>query len=90
VITFRDDALLWMHPQMTETHRDHGWCRGRQAESPEDDRLTARTGQQIPGFFDALELVEPGLVSMSRWRYDDTQFGEPMETAGFCGVDRKP
>jgi hypothetical protein len=29
---------------------------------------TLRSGEQITGFFDHLELVEPGIVSCSRWR----------------------
>jgi hypothetical protein len=33
-----------------------------------DSPLTARTKEQIQRFFDGLELLEPGLVSMSRWR----------------------
>ncbi|MEV8593807.1 SAM-dependent methyltransferase [Streptomyces sp. NPDC052012] len=30
--------------------------------------ITARSGAEIAAFFDGLELVEPGLVSCSRWR----------------------
>ncbi|WP_248963182.1 SAM-dependent methyltransferase [Sphaerisporangium perillae] len=52
--------------------------------------LMARTKAQILQFFDGLELVEPGLVSMSRWRPEAIPFGEPPEVAGFCGVGRKP
>ncbi|WP_250562709.1 SAM-dependent methyltransferase [Sphaerisporangium fuscum] len=55
-----------------------------------DTPLTARTRDQILRFFDGLELVEPGLVSMSRWRPEATPYGEPAEVAGFCGVGRKP
>ncbi|WP_055480267.1 SAM-dependent methyltransferase [Sphaerimonospora mesophila] len=52
--------------------------------------LTPRSRQQVSGFFDGLELVEPGLVSMSRWRPEDTPFGEPSEVAGFAALARKP
>jgi hypothetical protein len=52
--------------------------------------ITPRTGAQIARFFDSLELVDPGLVSMSRWRPEATPFGEPPLVAGFCGVGRKP
>lgn len=31
-------------------------------------RFTARTGQEITGFFDGLDLVEPGLVPLPQWR----------------------
>lgn len=30
--------------------------------------ITARSGEEIAAFFDGLELLEPGLVSCSRWR----------------------
>lgn len=32
--------------------------------------ITARTGPEISRFFEGLELLEPGLVSCSRWRAD--------------------
>jgi hypothetical protein len=49
-----------------------------------------RTPQQIAGFFGRLELVEPGVVSCTRWRPEATPFGEPKEIDQFCGVGRKP
>ncbi len=51
---------------------------------------THRTPQQIARFFDGLELVEPGLVSITRWRPEATPFGEPDEIDQFGGVGRKP
>ena len=53
-------------------------------------KLTQRTPEQIARFFDGLELVEPGVVSCSRWRPDATPWGEPDEVAMFGGVGRKP
>jgi O-methyltransferase involved in polyketide biosynthesis len=52
--------------------------------------ITPRTSQQILRFFEGLDMVEPGLVSMSRWRPEPSQRGDPPEVAGFCGVGRKP
>ena len=49
-----------------------------------------RTPAQITGFFDRLELVEPGVVSCTRWRPEATPFNLPDEMDQFCGVDRKP
>jgi hypothetical protein len=40
-------------------------------------------------FFDGLELLEPGVVSTSRWRPDPAESPIP-ETDEFCGVGRKP
>ena len=50
--------------------------------------VTARSPQQIIGFFDGLELLDPGVVSCSHWR------PEPWPPADsvlqFCGVGRVP
>ncbi|MBN6051642.1 SAM-dependent methyltransferase [Nonomuraea sp. RK-328] len=49
-----------------------------------------RTPGEIGRFFDGLELVEPGVVSVSRWRVEAGVFGVPDEVDAFCGVARKP
>jgi len=54
-----------------------------------------RTPAQITEFFDGLELVEPGVVSLPRWRPDPAEAGaedggEPAELDAFGGVGRKP
>jgi O-methyltransferase involved in polyketide biosynthesis len=49
-----------------------------------------RTPAEISGFFNRLELVEPGVVSCPRWRPEATPFGEPEEMDQFCGVGKKP
>ncbi|MFG2003259.1 SAM-dependent methyltransferase [Spirillospora sp. NPDC048911] len=50
----------------------------------------SRTPEQIGRFFDGLEMVEPGVVTVSRWRPEATPFGEPPEVDAFCGLGRKP
>jgi hypothetical protein len=52
-------------------------------------KLTQRTPEQLLRFFDGLELLEPGIVSCSRWRSEITPWGEPAEVAMFGGVGRK-
>ncbi len=52
-------------------------------------KLTQRTPEQVTRFFDGLELLEPGVVSCSRWRADSTQWPEPEEVGIFGGVGRK-
>lgn len=47
-----------------------------------------RSPEQIAGFFDGLELVEPGVVSLPHWRPDDDP--PPPAMDGYCGVARKP
>jgi S-adenosyl methyltransferase len=49
-----------------------------------------RSPEQITGFFGGLELVEPGVVALTRWRPDITPFAGPGEVPGMCGVGRKP
>ena len=51
-----------------------------------------RSPAQLTGFFDGLELVEPGVVSVSQWRPDpaDTVGVLPAAVDAFGGVGRKP
>jgi hypothetical protein len=49
-----------------------------------------RSPERITGFFAGLELVEPGVVELSRWRPDGTAGPGPGEVPGVCGVGRKP
>jgi hypothetical protein len=51
-----------------------------------------RSPEQIAGFFEGLELVEPGVVSCPRWRPDPpgTSDGGPAEVDAYGGVGRKP
>jgi S-adenosyl methyltransferase len=50
--------------------------------------LVARSREQITRFFNGLELVEPGVVTTSRWRPEPG--GEAEEVAQYAGVARKP
>ncbi|MGC4806441.1 SAM-dependent methyltransferase [Micromonospora sp. DT233] len=50
--------------------------------------LRARTGAEIARFVDGLELIDPGLVSCSRWRATDEQ--EPVSVPQYGCVARKP
>jgi O-methyltransferase involved in polyketide biosynthesis len=49
--------------------------------------ITFRTAQQITRFFDRVELLDPGVVSCSRWRPEDSDLDTP-EVDLFCGVGR--
>jgi len=49
---------------------------------------TVRSRDEIAGFFDGLELIEPGVVQPQRWRPDPgTQ--TPAEVTAWCGVALK-
>jgi S-adenosyl methyltransferase len=49
-----------------------------------------RSIEQITRFFDGLELVVPGVVSVPRWRPEANPFGVPAELDEFGGVGLKP
>ncbi len=49
--------------------------------------ITARSRQELIRFFDRLELLEPGVVSVSQWRPD---IATPAAVFEYCGVGRKP
>jgi hypothetical protein len=46
----------------------------------------ARHPDQIAAYFDGLHLVEPGVVSATRWRRDVSGDHEPDEVDAFCGI----
>lgn len=48
-----------------------------------------RSPERIARLFDGLELVEPGLVSVTRWRPDPDQADVPANIQ-YCAVGRKP
>jgi hypothetical protein len=51
---------------------------------------TLRTQAEISHFFDGLELVEPGLVQVHRWRRPGlAASGQKLQAAGYCGLARK-
>jgi hypothetical protein len=51
--------------------------------------MIARSHAEVSRFFDGLDLVEPGVVALPKWRPDSADV--PAEyTTGWCGVARKP
>ena len=78
---------------------------GRPAGEPADDDLMGkaqedyadsgavpywnRPHEEIRSFFDGLDFVEPGFVSIPQWRPDDPDT-PPTPLAGYGGVARKP
>jgi hypothetical protein len=80
----------------------HGQAAGEPAEDSARVRAMARyiaasgapyhlrTPGRIEGFFAGLQLVDPGVVSVSQWHAEPSPFGPPPMVDAFCGVGRKP
>ena len=49
-----------------------------------------RSPERIARFFDGLELVEPGVVTVSRWRPEPSADGVPAHHDSYGGIGRKP
>ena len=47
-----------------------------------------RSPEQISGYFEGLELVDPGVVSIPHWRPEPGPVPQALD--GYCGVARKP
>ncbi|TMR17911.1 SAM-dependent methyltransferase [Nonomuraea turkmeniaca] len=48
-----------------------------------------RTREEFTAFFDGLDLVEPGVVSLTLWRPDPDPLADLAEVDALCGVARK-
>ncbi|MGP4030427.1 SAM-dependent methyltransferase [Actinomadura sp. 3N407] len=69
-------------PAYVEAIRAHNASSGAVSYTP-------RSPEQIARYFDGLELVEPGVVPVTRWRPDPSRWGEAPEVACVGGVARK-
>ena len=52
--------------------------------------LTRRTHAQVTEYFAGLELLEPGVVPINRWRPDPAVPADCLDAPAFAGVARKP
>jgi O-methyltransferase involved in polyketide biosynthesis len=52
--------------------------------------LTARSHDEVSAFFAGLDLVDPGVVQLHRWRAGTGDPGNGRELANYGGVGRKP
>jgi S-adenosyl methyltransferase len=51
---------------------------------------THRTRPEISRFFDGLDMLEPGLVPLNRWRPDTTPADPGPDVPAYCAIARKP
>jgi hypothetical protein len=49
-----------------------------------------RTTRQLAAYYAGLEMVEPGLVQLPKWRPDDDDPDPGLVLSAYCGVARKP
>ena len=80
--------LVIAHPASDvtkELSRSMGDC-NKQAAAP----LTARSHAKVSRFFAGLDLLEPGIVQLHRWRPGTAEVGQGRELANYGGVGRKP
>jgi hypothetical protein len=68
--------------QMAQSSRDYN----QRAAAP----VTMRTHAEVSRFFDGLDLVEPGLVQLHRWRPGPGDLDPRPDLANYGGVGRKP
>ena len=78
--------VLWENTDLTETARKAAEEYAKSGAIPY--RLCSV--EQVRGFFDGLEIVDPGLVPINQWRPDagQTRTTEPLDA--HCAVGRKP
>ncbi|HEY3904882.1 MAG TPA: SAM-dependent methyltransferase, partial [Streptosporangiaceae bacterium] len=53
------------------------------------DQAVLRDREETARFFDGLELVEPGVVAVSKWR-PDSEEEAGRASSMWCGIARKP
>jgi O-methyltransferase involved in polyketide biosynthesis len=49
----------------------------------------SRTPEQVAGYYEGLELLDPGVVPIGEWRPDEVAFGTPPDVDEMGGVGRK-
>jgi hypothetical protein len=72
------------------TNTSHAVREGARVSSEGGRSYALRSPAEIARYFDGLELLEPGVVSTTRWRPEPAGSGLPPEVDGYCGVARKP
>lgn len=62
----------------------------RQYEASLPATQTNRTREQVSKFFHGLDLLEPGIVQLPRWRPDPDELDPGIEISSWAGLARKP
>ena len=78
--------LVIAHPA-SDVHASQIGTAAKQLNQVMAEPVTLRTHAEVARFFDGLDLVEPGLVQLHRWRAVPADPG--TELANYGGVARK-
>jgi hypothetical protein len=70
------------------TNTSPGIIEGQQKANQSGHPYNLRSPEQITGFFEGLDLLDPGVVSIPHWRPAPGPVPPAMD--GYCGVARKP
>ncbi|MFE6622781.1 SAM-dependent methyltransferase [Streptomyces sp. NPDC057740] len=70
-------------------HPDQQRAMIKQWNEASDNPRVNRSPEELTRFFDGLELLDPGLVSVSRWRPESAASEPPAQVDSFGGVARK-
>jgi SAM-dependent methyltransferase len=81
--------LVIAHPA-SDVHADQMGDAAARFNRMMDDGVTLRTHEQVGRFLAGLELAEPGLVQLHRWRPDSEEPDPDGELANYGAVARKP
>ncbi|GAB2709177.1 SAM-dependent methyltransferase [Kitasatospora kifunensis] len=71
---------------LAQNERDRGPAVYRNASA----QLTLRSKEQVARFFDGLELLDPGLVTVAQWRPDQPPAQTDAHTGIWAAIGRKP
>ena len=63
---------------------------GEQLQSPGHTPLTARSHAEVTGFFAGLDLIDPGVVQLHRWRAGTGNPGTIRNLPNYGALARKP
>ena len=75
---------------ITADHDPESWARFGELMRRQGIPTRLRSRAEVGGFFDGLEVVEPGVVSLLRWRPDEPSTFTDAQVALYGGVGRKP
>jgi hypothetical protein len=72
------------------TNTSEAVIRGERAQAELGSPYQLRTVEEVRGWFAGTDLVEPGLVPVTRWRPGDVEVGRAEHIDAYGGVGRKP